>query len=92
MYNPKDIQFNGKHDYDKESAMEMSRTGWNKTFSVGIFKWVLKSDGKSLKKGNAIVRISGPCEKREEVFKMAENVVLDLDSNNYDGTKTITIK
>ena len=53
MYNFKDIQFAGKHDYDKENAI--TESGWNKTFSVGIFKWELKSNGKSMKKGKAFV-------------------------------------
>lgn len=90
MYNPKDIQFVGKHDYDKDNSLAQS--GWNKTFSVGVFKWELRSNGKSMKKGKSIVRVAGPCAKAEEVFKMAEQVVLDLDNNEWDGRKTVLIK
>ena len=36
MYNVKDVQFVGKHDYDKEKCL--TDAGWNKTFSIGIFK------------------------------------------------------
>lgn len=90
MYNVKDVQFVGKHDYDKESAM--TESGWNKTFSVGIFKWELKGSGKSMKKGKAVVRVSGLVENKEKVFEFCENVVKDLDSNLWDGRKSVTVK
>ena len=90
MYNFKDIQFVGKYDYDKESAI--TESGWNKTFSVGIFKWELKSNGKSMKKGKAIVRVSGLVENKEKVFEFAENVVKDLDANMWDGRKSVFVK
>lgn len=90
MYNPKDTQFVGKHDYDKESAI--TEGGWNKTFSVGIFRWELKNNGKSMKKGKAIVRISGLVANKEKVFEFAENVVKDLDANMWDGRKSVFVK
>ena len=90
MYNTKDIQFVGKHDYDKENAM--TEIGWNKTFSVGIFKWELKSNGKSMKKGKAVVRVSGLVENKEKVFEFCENVVKDLDANLWDGRKSVAVK
>jgi hypothetical protein len=90
MYNTKDIQFVGKHDYDKENAM--TESGWNKTFSVGIFKWELKGNGKSMKKGKAVVRVSGLVENKEKVFDFCENVVKDLDANLWDGRKSVTVK
>ena len=90
MYNPKDIQFVGKHDYDKESAL--TESGWNKTFSVGIFKWEIKNNGKSMKKGKIIIRISGLVENKEKVFEMAESVVKKLDEGNWDGRKSVVVK
>ena len=90
MYNPKDVQFVGKHDYDKEAAI--TESGWNKTFSVGIFKWELKNNGKSMKKGKAIVRVSGLVVNKEKVFEFAENVVKDLDANMWDGRKSVVVK
>ena len=90
MYNTKDIQFVGKHDYDKENAM--TESGWNKTFSVGVFKWELKGNGKSMKKGKAVVRVSGLVENKEKVFEFCENVVKDLDANMWDGRKSVTVK
>ena len=90
MYNTKDIQFTGKHDYDKESAL--SEPGWNKTFSVGIFKWELKSSGKEMKKGKIIVRVSGEVEKAEDVFNKADEIVKDLDRGSWRGKKSVTVK
>jgi len=90
MYNAKDIKFTGKHDYDKENSL--SEAGWNKTFSVGIFKWELKSNGKSMKKGKIVVRVSGLVEHKERVFDYAEKVVKDLDSDSWDGRKTVSVK
>ena len=90
MYNVKDIQFVGKHDYDKENSL--SDSGWNKTFSVGIFKWELKSNGKSMKKGKTVVRISGVVENKEKVFDFAENAIKDLDSDMWDGRKYVLVK
>jgi hypothetical protein len=90
MYNTKDIQFVGKYDYDKENAM--TESGWNKTFSVGIFKWELKGNGKSMKKGKAVVRVSGLVDNKEKVFDFCENVVKDLDANLWDGRKSVTVK
>lgn len=87
MYNQKYIQFVGKHDYNKEII-----PGPQKTFSVGIFKWELKKDGKSMKKGKTIVRVSGLVTDKEKVFNFADNVVKDLDANLWDGRKSINIK
>lgn len=89
MYNTKDIQFVGKHDFDKENAII---NGMNITFSVGIFKWELKNNGGEMKKGKAIVRISGLVINKEKVFEMAENVVKQLDAGNWDGRKSVAVK
>ncbi len=92
MYNIKDIQFVGHHDYDKLSASIIPETGWIKTFSVGIFKWELKSNGKSMKKGKAIVRLSGLVGNKQKVFEFAENVIKDLDNGLWDGRKSVFVK
>jgi hypothetical protein len=91
MYNPKDIQFVGKHDYDKEEALKYA--AWNgKSFSVNIFRWVLKSNGKSMKKGKGIVRVSGSPKIKEKIFEYCGNIVKDLDNGNWDGRKTVSVK
>ena len=92
MYNPKDIQFVGKHDYDDASASEYAANENFKSFSINIFKWELASSGKIMKRSKGIVRVSGPVEKEKEVFNMAENVVNILDKEDWDGRKTVVVK
>jgi hypothetical protein len=89
MYNSKDVQFVGKHDYDNE--IEILK-GWNKTFSIGIFKWELKSDGKSMKKGKIAVRVSGFVSNKDKVFEKAEAITVLLDLGQWDGRKTVLVK
>jgi len=89
MYNVKDIQFVGKHDFYKESAL--TETGWNQTFSLGIFQWELKGNKKAMKKGKVKVRVSGDVKNKVDVFNMAEKLVNLLDSNEWDGRKNVKI-
>lgn len=91
MYNVKDIQFVGKHDYDKESAERFASWG-GKSFSVNIFQWGLKSNGKEMKPLKGLVRVSGSPSNKEKVFEFCENVVKDLDANLWDGRKSVTVK
>jgi hypothetical protein len=58
MYNTKDIKIVGKHDYDKESAERFASWG-GKSFSVNVFQWGLKSNGKEMKPLKGVVRVSG---------------------------------
>lgn len=90
MYNPKDIQFVGKHDYDKEKARKVACWG-GKLFSVNIFKWGLKSNGKEMKPLKIVVRVSGSPKNREKVFQFCENVVKDLDAGIWDGRKSVVV-
>lgn len=91
MYNTKDIQFVGKHDYDKDSAERYASFGGN-YFSLNIFKWGLKSNGKEMKPLKCVVRVSGSPPNKEKVFEFCENVVKDLDNNLWDGRKSVVIK
>lgn len=91
MYNTKDIQFVGKHDYDKKSAENYA--SWNgKSFSVNIFKWELKSNGKEMKMGKGVVRVSGNPSIKDRVFAEAERIVNLLDVGQWDGRKSVTVK
>ena len=80
MYSKKDIQFVGKHDFDKESAERYASCGGN-SFSVNIFKWGLKSNGKEMKPLKGVVRVSGSPLKKEKVFEFFDNAVKDLDND-----------
>lgn len=91
MYNVKDIQFVGKHDYDKESA-ENFASWYGKSFSVNIFKWELKSNKKEMKKGKSVVRVSGSPSIKDRVFSEAERIVNLLDTGQWDGRKSVTVR
>lgn len=91
MYNSKDIQFCGKHDFDRKSAENFASYGL-KTFSVNIFQWVMKNRGKEMKPGKGVVRVTGSPIIKEKVFAEAERIVGLLDQGAWDGRKTITVK
>ena len=94
MYNSKDIQFLGKHDFDRESAENFASWG-GKSFSINIFKWELKTNGKEMKRSKGIVRVSGSPRIKDKVFAESERVIQLLDSGTYfdiDGRKTINVK
>ncbi len=91
MYNTKDIQFVGKYDYDKESAERYASWG-GKTFSVNIFQWGIKSNGKEMKPLKCVVRVSGYPSKKDKVFEYCENIIRDLDNGVWDGRKTVVVK
>ena len=90
MYNPKDVQFIGKHDFDALSARRYARF-CEKSFSVNIFKWGLKNNGKEMKPLKCVVRVYGSPDNIENVFKFCENVVKDLDSGIWDGRKSVVV-
>lgn len=91
MYNKKDIQFFGKHDYDKESAERYASYNTN-TFSVNIFKWGMKSNGKEMKPLKCVVRVHGNPLNKKNVFEVCENIIKDLDNNMWDGRKSVFVK
>lgn len=91
MYNPNNLEYLGKHDYDMVSAENFASWG-GKSFSVNIFKWVLKSNGKEMKPSKGIVRVSGSPTNRAKVYEVADSVVKLLDADNWDGRKTVVVK
>lgn len=91
MYNPKYIQFAGKHDFDAEAAKKYAVYG-NKTFSVNIFKWGLKANGKSMKPLKCVVRVHGNPDNFDAVIKRCEEIVVLLDNNEWHGAKSETVK
>ena len=90
MYNVKDIQFVGKYDYDKQSAEHFASWGGN-SFSIGIFQWLLKSNGKEMKRGKVIVRIHASPSQIEKAFETAEEIIRQLDAGKWTGKKSVTI-
>lgn len=92
MYNPKDTQFVGKHDFDADYARRQAKaTGWE-SFSFGIFKWGMKSNGKEMKPTAAVVRVKASPKDVEAAISRAEQIVSQLDAGSYSGAKTVVIK
>ena len=91
MYNKKDIQFVGKHDYDKESAEKFALWG-DKSFSVNIFKWGLKNNGKEMKPLKCVVRVLGSPAIKNKVFEEVEKIIALLDEGKWDGRKSVSVK
>lgn len=90
MYNIKDTVFLGKHDFDRESAKKFATMN-NETFSVNIFVWELKSNGKEMKRGKCVVRVKGKSTEFEKVIDHAEFIVSQLDNDEWDGRKTVSV-
>ena len=91
MYNIRDTQFKGKHDYDEQKARRFASLSGRLTFSIGIFQWELKANGKTMKKGKTVVRVKGSTSEQTKVFTKAEEILLQLDDGTYTGKKSITI-
>ncbi len=90
MYSKKDIQFVGKHDFDRKRA-EMFSSFSESSFSVNIFKWGMKSNGKELKPLKCVVRVIGNPKNKEKVFQEAKKIVNLLDNGKWDGRKTVSV-
>lgn len=92
MYNSKDIQFVGKHDYNRESAELYASNPMFESFSVNIFQWELKSSGKSIKPSKGLVRVRGNTSDKQKVFEFCEIIVKELDEGTWNGRRSITVK
>ena len=90
MIDQTDLTKVGKHDFDKEYYLRNDFSNTN-SFSINIFPYGLYSNGKKLKKLGGVVRIHGSENKKSEMIKMAELVVSQLDSNEWDGRKNVFI-
>ena len=62
----------GDWDFDGCCAPNSPCAFSNTTFSIGIFQWIPKSDGKGIKRGKVVKRIKGYSSEPAIVFKMAE--------------------
>lgn len=87
MYNPKDLNANGRYDYDERTRC----LPYFESFSIGIFRWVLKGNGKSLKKESAKVRVVGGSAARKKMLEKCEEIRKQLDAGTYKGPKTVRV-
>ncbi len=61
------------------------------TFSVGIFEWIPRADGKGLKKSPVKVRVSGHSLNPRAVYEAAQKIVAELDAGTYSGPKRVKV-
>lgn len=88
MYNSKDLQFVGKHDYDKNRLILAGRT-----FSVNIFQWQMKKTSTlEMKRSKCVVRVKGLTNDKENVLAKVEELIQILDAGKWKGKLSLTIK
>jgi hypothetical protein len=66
----------GDWDYDGACVNE---SGWE-TVSIGIFQWILRANGKGVKRGKVVKRIRGPRGNLAALCMQAEAWILNRDS------------
>jgi hypothetical protein len=71
--------FSGSYAPGKSDYVLLSEYFSNKTFSVGIFQWIPKADGKGMKKSAVKYRIYGLPANKKAVYKRAQYVCRLMD-------------
>ena len=93
-YEKKNRKFEGKHDYSGSCAPDGPEYYSNqKIFSVGVFQWLPKANGKGLKKSAVKFRVKGYSSQPEKVYDLAEMICDKYDKGLAWWTeKTTTVK
>ena len=81
-----------KHDFDGACAPGWLGTIGQQTFSVGIFQWLPKANGKGLKRSPVCYRVKGSVSNDHKVYKRAREVCRLLDKGEILKTKQETVK
>lgn len=84
----------GRHDFSGGYAPGNSRPYGNncETFSVGIFKWVPKSNGKGLKKSTVVHRVKGYSSSPDIVYDAAQKLCEKMDNGFVPKNKSTFVK
>lgn len=79
----------GRYDFEKSAT---DNGPW-KTFSIGIFKWMKRSEncGPGLKKSAAVCRVKGKCSDRLEVYKKASQLCKIFNEGGFPENKIYTV-
>ena len=80
-------QIEGMYDYDgacKPGGGGELVYGVQQTFSVGIFKWVKKANGRGLKRSPVVKRIRGYMSDPDDVYLRAQ-VECDILNGKMEG-------
>ena len=84
----------GKHAFDGECAPGKDgvlKSSVQKSFSVGIFQWLLKSGGRGCKRSPVKVRVNGRFDAPDRVYALALQIAIQLDAGAYRGPKHVTV-
>lgn len=69
------------YQYDFDGSCMPGKRTWNgETFSVGVFQWIPKSNGKGLKRSKVIKRFRGMVSNPQPVYDAAENLIAKLEN------------
>jgi hypothetical protein len=63
-----------QYDFDGNCRPGGSQMFGNSTFSVGIFQWVPKANGKGLKKSAVVKRVRGYVSSPDKVYNKAREI------------------
>lgn len=91
-FEKKDRKFEGKHDYSGSCAPGGAVYSNQQTFSVGVFQWLPKANGKGLKKSAVKLRVRGYSSQPGKVYHYAETACDDMDMGIPYEMKSITVK
>lgn len=84
----------GRHAFDGQWAPGRRALIYSaqETFSVGIFEWLPKSNGKGVKRGPVKVRVKGSVINPGRVTQRAEEIAAQLDAGTYAGPKNVDVR
>jgi len=81
----------GKHGWRSACHPGYKHSYTFQTFSVSIFPWIARKNGKGTKVGKCVVRVSGPVGLAKHVDNEVQKIIQQLDSNRYGGPKHVRI-
>lgn len=84
----------GKHGFiSYEGHAGECKSAWaDKTgFSLGVFQWVPRADGRGLKPGPVKVRVKGVFSKAALVYQKARALCVELDNGGTASQKSFTL-
>ena len=88
MRNRKELN---QHDFSGSYSPGGIIIASQRTFSVGIFKWIAKANGKGLKKSAVIHRVRGYVSDPDEVYTVAGNLCDYFDDGGVKKKRFTTL-
>lgn len=82
----------GKYAYDPESTKVKASIPVHDTFSVAIFQWLEKKNGRGLKKGKCVVRVVAKKGDIKRAFAKADEIVKQLNAGEWTGPTKVKLK